>query len=50
MTKTRWTDAIRNIQKQIPSYLSVIVIALIAVLAYTSISFSAAAMQENVSS
>ena len=49
MTKTQWIDAFQNIKKQIVSFLSVIVIAMLAVLIYLAINFAAAAMDRNVS-
>ena len=42
MTRTQWIDAIRNIKNQLSSFLSVIVIAMLAVLIYLGINYSAA--------
>ena len=50
MTKTQVLDAFRNIGKQLVSFLSVIVIAMLAVLIYLGINYSATAMDRNVSS
>ena len=49
MTKTQWLDAFRNIGKQLVSFLSVIAIAMLAVLIYLGINYSAVAMHRNVS-
>ena len=50
MKKTQWLDAFQNIRKQMASFLSVIAIAMLAVLLYLGISYSAAAMERNISS
>ena len=47
MKKTQVKDAARNIRKQIVSYLSVVVIAMLAVLAYLGINFAAKAIGDN---
>ena len=49
MKKTQLTDAIRNIVKQKVSYLSVVLIALLGVASFLSISYASASMQENCS-
>ena len=49
MTKTQWIDAFRNIGKQLVSFLSVIVIALLAVLIYLGLNYAAMAMDRNAS-
>ena len=41
MKKTQFTDAVRNIRKQIVSYLSIVVISMLAILTYLGISYSA---------
>ena len=43
MKKTQFKDAIRNIQKQFVSFLSIVVIAMMAVVAYLGIVYSAEA-------
>ena len=47
MKKTQGKDALRNIRKQTVSYLSVVVIAMLAVLAYLGINFAAEAIGNN---
>ncbi len=47
MKKTQVKDAARNITKQIVSYLSIVVIAMLAVLAYLGINFAAKAIDSN---
>ena len=47
MKKTQAKDAIRNITKQIVSYLSIVVIAMLAVLAYLGINYAAKAIDVN---
>lgn len=41
MKKTQFKDAVRNIRKQIVSYLSIVVISMLAILTYLGISYSA---------
>ncbi len=45
MKRTQWKDALRNIWKQKVSWLSIVVIAFLAVAAYTGISFGASALK-----
>lgn len=47
MKKTQRKDARRNITKQIVSYLSIVIIAMLAVLAYLGINFAAKAIADN---
>ena len=47
MKKTQIKDALRNIDRQKTSYLSIILIALIGVLAFLSIEFTARALRKN---
>ncbi len=49
MKKTQRTDALRTIQKQFVSYLSIVVIAALAVNSYLGLSYSADAMRKNLS-
>ncbi|MBQ7063484.1 MAG: FtsX-like permease family protein [Firmicutes bacterium] len=49
MKHTQLTDALRNIRKQIVSYLSIILIAFLGVATYLGITFSAAALKQNAS-
>ena len=49
MKRTQWKDALRNILRQKVSYLSVIVIALLGVGSFLSISYAADSMQRNCS-
>lgn len=49
MKKTQITDAIRNITKQIVSYLSIVIIAILAVVAYLGINFASKAIGDNSS-
>ena len=45
MTRTQFTDARRNIKKQLISYISIVVIAMIGVMAYLGIAYPAAALR-----
>ncbi len=45
MTRTQLKDGRRNIQKQLISFISIVVIAMIAVMAYLGIAYPAAAMR-----
>ena len=47
MKKTQWKDTLRNVRKQGVSYLSIIVIAMLAVMAYLGINFASKAISEN---
>ncbi|MBE5996431.1 MAG: FtsX-like permease family protein [Lachnospiraceae bacterium] len=47
MKKTQWKDTIRNILKEKVSYLSIMIIALLAVTAYLGINFGAEALRVN---
>ncbi|MBQ3920970.1 MAG: hypothetical protein II689_01910, partial [Firmicutes bacterium] len=47
MKKTQQKDALRNISKQKVSYLSIVVIAMLAVMAYLGINFASAAIANN---
>ena len=47
MKKTQVKDAVRNIKKQIVSYLSIIFISMLAVLTYLGINYAAAAIKMN---
>ena len=47
MKKTQIKDAVRNIKKQIVSYLSIIFISMLAVLTYLGINYAAAAIKMN---
>lgn len=49
MKKTQWLDARRTIQRRWVSYLSIIVIAMLAVVAYLGVSFSAQSMKDSAS-
>ena len=49
MKRTQLKDALRNIWKQKVSYLSVVLIALLGVASFLSISYASASMQENCS-
>lgn len=49
MKKTQLKDGVRNIRKQIVSYISIILIAMIGVTAFLSIDYSANAMRVNTS-
>ncbi len=49
MTRTLLLEAFRNIGKQLASFISIIIISMLAVLVYLGISFSASAMDQNVS-
>ncbi len=49
MKKTQIKDAVRNIKKQIVSYLSIIFISMLAVLTYLGINYAAAAIKMNSS-
>ena len=48
MTKTQRIDALRNIRKQGASFLSIVMIALLAVNAYLGIAYTAKALNRNV--
>ncbi len=50
MKKTQWIDALRNIRANIVSYLSIVVIAMLAVTAYLGITYTAEAQRRNASS
>ena len=50
MTKTQFTDARRNLQKQIISWISIVVIGLLALVAYLSLVYSSEAIRQAVSS
>ncbi len=47
MKKTQITDVLRNIRKQIVSYISIIVIAVLGVSIYLGLDYSAAAVRQN---
>ncbi|MBR1796991.1 MAG: FtsX-like permease family protein [Clostridiales bacterium] len=47
MKKTQRTDAIRNITKQIVSYLSIVIIAILAIVAYLGINYASKAIGDN---
>ncbi|MBR2523354.1 MAG: hypothetical protein IKE53_02810 [Clostridiales bacterium] len=47
MKKTQIKDTVRNIRKQLVSYISVVVIAMLAVMAYLGINFASAALASN---
>ena len=49
MKKTQLTDAKRNIRRQIISYISIVVIALVAVSAYLGIAYPAVALRRGAS-
>ena len=49
MTKTQLTDAFRNIKKQIVPWISVVVIGTVALVAYLSLVYSAAAINRSIS-
>ena len=49
MTKTQRLDAFRNIRKQLVSFLSIVVIAMLAVCMYLGIAWSSEAMDRNAS-
>lgn len=49
MKKTQVKDSLRNIKKQIVSYLSILVISMLAVLTYLGINYSAEAIRNNSS-
>lgn len=49
MKKTQVKDSLRNIRKQIVSYLSILVISMLAVLTYLGINYSAEAIKTNSS-
>ena len=48
MKKTKRTDALRNIRTQWASFLSIVMIALLAAIAYLAIAYSARALNRNV--
>ena len=50
MTRTQFTDARRNLQKQIISWISIVVIGLVALVAYLSLVYSSEAIRQSVSS
>ena len=50
MTRTQFTDARRNLQKQIISWISIVVIGLVALVAYLSLIYSSEAIRQSVSS
>lgn len=50
MTKTQLTDARRNLQKQFISWISIVVIGLVALVAYLSLVYSSEAIRQSVSS
>ena len=50
MKKTQIIDHLRNIRKQFVSWLSIIVIAMLAVIAYLGIRFTAGSLKENFNS
>ncbi len=47
MKKTQFKDTVRNVQKQFVSYLSIIIIAMLAVMAYLGIHFASKAISLN---
>ena len=49
MTKTQFTDAIRNIRKQIIPWISVVVIGMVALIAYLGLVYSGEAIKRAVS-
>ena len=49
MTRTQFTDARRNLQKQIISWVSIVVIGLVALVAYLSLIYSSEAIRKTVS-
>ena len=49
MTRTQFTDARRNVQKQIISWISIVVIGMVALIAYLSLVYSSAAILQTVS-
>lgn len=50
MTKTQFTDARRNLQRQIISWISIVVIGMVALVAYLSLIYSSEAIRQAVSS
>ena len=49
MKKTQWLDARRTIQRRWVSYLSIVVIAMLAVVAYLGVSYSAQSLKDSAS-
>ena len=47
MKKTQWKDSIRNIRKEKVSFISIAIIALLAVASYLGINFTSEAMRQN---
>ena len=50
MTKTQFTDAVRNVQKQIIPWISIVVIGMVSLMAYLSLVYSGAAIERTVCS
>lgn len=50
MTRTQFTDARRNLQKQIISWISIVVIGMVALVAYLSLIYGSEAIRQAVSS
>ena len=50
MTRTQFTDAWRNLKKQVISWISIVVIGLVALVAYLSLIYSSEAIRQSVSS
>ncbi len=49
MTRTQFTDARRNIRKQIISWISIVVIGMVALIAYLSLVYSSEAIRRSIS-